>query len=208
MEQMGGGNYWDYCWKGAGAFQGERESELLSNTLQWTIRGDEHTGKAKARIGKGCSDGEQQGKGNQENCSAPRPTVSGFTVMRLAFRLSLADHPAHAHIWPDSGSFPVMHASQSRWIPAGGFLGGWQDKLWAGVSSLLLAPPEFSWLFFFLRQHCVSYQDFLLWGNSSKPLLSWLVEVGCFSHWFPNMIVTFSSWATAEADPSFIEPEA
>lgn len=77
--------------------------------------------------------------------------MSGLTVMRLAFRLSLADHPAHAHIWPDSGSFPVMHASQSRWIPAGGFLGGWQDKLWAGVSSLLLAPPEFSWLFFFFE---------------------------------------------------------
>ena len=39
------------------------------------------------------------------------------------------------------------HTSQPRWIPAQGFLGGWQDT-WSGISSLLLNPPEFSWLVF------------------------------------------------------------
>ena len=53
------------------------------------------------------------------------------------------------------------HISQSRWFPAQGFLEGWQDILWAGISSLLLAPPEFSWLAFQQQQH-VPYQDLLL----------------------------------------------
>ena len=34
-------------------------------------------------IGKGCLGREQEGQGNQENCSALWPTVSGFRVMGL-----------------------------------------------------------------------------------------------------------------------------
>ena len=50
-------------------------------------------------IGKGCPAGEQQGKGNQENCSATWLTVSGLIVMRLVSGLSLASHLA----WPIFG---------------------------------------------------------------------------------------------------------
>ena len=62
------------------------------------MTGKEHPGK------------EQQGKENQENYSTMWLTASGFTVMKLAFRLSLAYHLACAHIWSDSGSFLVVQA--------------------------------------------------------------------------------------------------
>ena len=53
------------------------------------------------------SGGEQQGKGTQENCSATWLTVSGFMVMGLDSRLSLANHS-------DSESFLVVHALFSQ----------------------------------------------------------------------------------------------
>ena len=97
---------------------------------------------------QGAPGGKQQGKGTQEKCFATWLSVSGFMVMKLVSRLSLACHLACAHIWSDSGSFLVSCASLSQnGFLVWGFLGGWQDILWAGVSSLLLAPPEFSWLF-------------------------------------------------------------
>ena len=45
--------------------------------------GDTRADKAKAFIGKGYPDGEQQGKETQENFSATWLTVSSFMVMRL-----------------------------------------------------------------------------------------------------------------------------
>ena len=52
--------------------------------------------------------GEQEGKGTQENCSATWLEVSGFMVMGLVSRLSLAN-PS------DSGSFwVVVHALLSQ----------------------------------------------------------------------------------------------
>ena len=50
---------------------------------------------------------EQQGKGTQENCSATWLTVSGFMVMGLISRLSLANHS-------DSESVLLAHASLSQ----------------------------------------------------------------------------------------------
>ena len=42
-------------------------------------------------LGKGCLGGEQQGKGTQENFSATWFAVSGFRVMGLVSKLSLAN---------------------------------------------------------------------------------------------------------------------
>lgn len=94
---------------GAGAFSGP-ESGLLSNAWKWIVWGDtgaKETHKARNFIGKGCPGGEQQGKGTQEDCSAAWLPVSGFTVMWLISRLSLANRS-------DSGSFMVARASFSQ----------------------------------------------------------------------------------------------
>ena len=65
-----------------------------------------HTCADKARdfIGKGHLGGEQEGKGTQENCSVTWLAVSGFMVMGLVSRLSLANHS-------DSESFLVVPCS-------------------------------------------------------------------------------------------------
>ena len=63
--------------------------------------------KQETFIGKGCPGGEQEGKGTQEDCSATWLAVSGFMVMGLVSRLSLANHS-------DSGSFLVACASLSQ----------------------------------------------------------------------------------------------
>ena len=51
--------------------------------------------------------GQQQGEGAQGNCSATWLAVSGFMVMGLVSRLSLANHS-------DSESFLVGHALFSQ----------------------------------------------------------------------------------------------
>ena len=58
-------------------------------------------------VGRGALGGEQQGQGTQEDCSAPQLTVSGFMLMGLASRLSLANHS-------DSGNFLVARAVLSQ----------------------------------------------------------------------------------------------
>ena len=63
--------------------------------------------KARDFIGRGHPDGEQEGKGIQENCSATWLTVLGFMLMGLVSRLSLANQF-------DSESFLVAHASFSQ----------------------------------------------------------------------------------------------
>ena len=73
---------------------------LLSNTQKWIVGGDTVLTKQEI-IAKGHLGGEQQGKGIQENCSATWLTVSGFMVMGLVSRLSLANHS-------DSESFLVV----------------------------------------------------------------------------------------------------
>ena len=61
----------------------------------------------KQTIGNRCLGGEQQGKGTQEDRSATWVTASGFMVMGLVSRLSLANYS-------DSGSFLVVHALLSQ----------------------------------------------------------------------------------------------
>ena len=63
--------------------------------------------KAGDFIGKGHLGGDQEGKGTQEDCSSTWLTVSGFMMVGLVFRLSLANHS-------DSGSFLVAHTSVSQ----------------------------------------------------------------------------------------------
>ena len=89
------------------------ESRLLSNTQKWIVRGDTCAEKADF-IGKRCLGGEQQGKGTQEDRSATWVAASGFMVMGLVSRLSLANHS-------DSGCFQGVHAiAQPRWMPSRG----------------------------------------------------------------------------------------
>ena len=85
------------------------ETGLLSNTRKWIVRGDTYAYKARDFIGKGPPGGEQEGQGTQENCSATWLAVSGFMVLGLVSRLSLANHS-------DSESSLVVHSlfSQDR----------------------------------------------------------------------------------------------
>ena len=63
--------------------------------------------KASDFTGKGHPGGEQKGKGTHENSSATWLAVSGFMVLALVSRLSLANHS-------DSESFLVVHALFSQ----------------------------------------------------------------------------------------------
>ena len=58
--------------------------------------------KQETLLGSRAPGREQQGKGSQESGSAMWLTVSGFMVMELVSRLSLANHS-------DSGAFLVSH---------------------------------------------------------------------------------------------------
>ena len=83
------------------------ETGLLSNTRKWVVRGDTCADKARDFIGKGHPGGEQEGKGTQENCSAPWLAVLGFMVMELVSRWSLGNQS-------NSESFLVAHALLSQ----------------------------------------------------------------------------------------------
>ena len=127
------------------------ERGLLSNTRKWTVRGDTRADNARDFTGKGHPGWEQQGKGNQDDCSAMWLEVSGFMVMGLFSGLSLANHS-------DSGSFLVACTSLNQdGIQREGF---WED-VWTGVSSLLLTFPKFIRLVV-TCQFRVPYQDLLL----------------------------------------------
>ena len=83
------------------------ETGLLSNTRKWVVRGDTCADKARDFIGKGHPGGEQEGKGTQENCSAPWLAVLGFMVMELVSRWSLGTQS-------NSESFLVAQALLSQ----------------------------------------------------------------------------------------------
>ena len=103
------------------------KSGILFNTWKWIVQGDR---QSKRLYWEGCTGGEQQGKGNRENCSATWLTVSGFMVMGLVSRLSLANHS-------DSGSF----LAASAWFKQDGFQrrGVWE----VGRTYRLASPPSF-----------------------------------------------------------------
>ena len=95
--------------------------------------------------------GEQQGKGAQENCSTMWLAVSGFMVIGLVSGLSLASHPACAHIWPDSGpSWGCAHFSakmNSSVMVSGrlaGHIVGWHLLPPIGPSHILQAGGSLS----------------------------------------------------------------
>ena len=90
--------YWLCCRK-RDLFQGPRVGSCL--TLRNELSEETCAEKARDFIGKGYSGKEQQSKGTQENCSVVWLVVSGFMVIGLLSRLSLASHS-------DSGSFLVL----------------------------------------------------------------------------------------------------
>ena len=99
-------------------------------------------------IGKGYPGGQQQVRETQ-NYSAIWLSVSAFLVVGLAFCVVSGQSSC---LCPYLVWLRVLHGgrciSKPRWIPEQGFLGGSQDILWAGISSLLPppSPTEFSWL--------------------------------------------------------------
>ena len=102
------------------------KSRLLYSTWKWIIRGDTCHDKARDFTGKGCSGGKQWGEGNWKNSSAMWLAVSGFMVMGLVSRLSVANHS-------DLGSFLVACTSLSQ----DGFQWeGFWESIWTGVASL------------------------------------------------------------------------
>ena len=115
----------------------------LSNTQKWIVRGDARADKPKDFVGKERLGREQGGKGTQ-NCSATWLAVSGFMVMGWVSRLSPASHLACPTFGPTQGpSWWRTHLS-AKMDSSVRVSGRWADILWAGVSSLLSAPPDFS----------------------------------------------------------------
>ena len=87
--------------------------------------------KQETLLGRGAPGREQQGKGSQENRSAMWLTVSGFMVMGLVSRLSLANHC-------DSGGFLVSQLSQDRFQTEG----FWEIGRTCGLESPLSFDPS------------------------------------------------------------------
>ena len=73
---------------------------------------DTRAGKARDFTGKGRPGGEQKDKEPQENCSASWLSVSGFMVMELVSRLSLASHSDSSPSWWPSHCSAKMDASE------------------------------------------------------------------------------------------------
>ena len=91
-----------YCHKKEDPFQGPRVGSFLM--LRNDLCEEKHTDKARGFIGKGGLGREQQVKRTRENCSATKLAGSGFMVMGLVSRLSVANIS-------DSEFFLVAHAS-------------------------------------------------------------------------------------------------
>ena len=91
--------------RGRPPFRAPRAGSYL--TLRKELSEETLADKARDFIGKGHPGGEQLGKGTQENSSAVWLAVSGFMVMGLVSRLSLANHC-------NSESFLVAHTSLSQ----------------------------------------------------------------------------------------------
>ena len=117
---------------GGGPLPGS-ENRCLFNTWKWIVKGDTYADTAEDFIGKGCRDGEPQGRG---------PESWVFTVMGLAFQIVSGQSSYLCPHWSNSRLSGGMCISQSRLFPGWGFLGGWQDIVWAGISSLLLPDPS------------------------------------------------------------------
>ena len=137
------------------------ETGLLPNTRKRIVRGDICADKARDSTGKGHPGGEQQGK--EPRSAALWLAVSGFMVMGLASRLSLANHS-------DSESFLAVHTLFSQ-MDAREDSGGWSDTWY-----LLLTFPKFFW-FIVAYYFFISYQTFLLFVTKHA-----LIDTGSISH--------------------------
>ena len=78
----------------------------------------------------------------------------------MASHLACCPYLVQLRVLPDAASI-----SQPSCIPLQSFLGGWQNILWADVSSLLLALPEFSQ---FLVAALCFFGDLLLCDSSQS----------------------------------------
>ena len=94
------------------------ETGLLSHARKWIVQGDTCADKARDFIGKGHLDGEQEGKGTQENCSVTWLAVLGFMVMGLVSHVVFSQS-FWLRVLP-SGACLV----QPRWMPDRRILGG------------------------------------------------------------------------------------
>ena len=122
----------------------EPKKGFLSNTWKWTVQGTTHADKARDFIGKGWLGREQQGKAIQENYFATWLTFSGFMVMGLISRFSLANHSD----WVFPGGACI---AQPRWKSSRRILGGGRTQgvsFWSLLNSFdgwwlssLLWPP-------------------------------------------------------------------
>ena len=86
-------------------------------TLRKELSEETHADKARDFIGRRHPGRQQQGKGTQENFSAMWLTVSGFMLIGLVSRLSLASHS-------DSVLPLGTLMAQPRWMLVRGILGG------------------------------------------------------------------------------------
>ena len=92
------------------------ESGLLSNAWKWIVQGDTRADKARDFIGEGCSEGEQQGKGTQENCHVAHSLR--FYGNGVSFQV-VSEQSFWLRVLP--GGAPIV---QPRWIPVRRILGG------------------------------------------------------------------------------------
>ena len=90
-------------------------------TLRKELSEETHADKARDFIGRRHLGRQQQGKGTQENFSSMWLTVSGFMLIGLVSRLSLASH--------SDSVFPLgTHMAQPRWMLVRGILGGGRTR--------------------------------------------------------------------------------
>ena len=121
--------------------------------------------------------GKWQGKGTRENCSAKAHSLR-FYVNGISFQSCLWSVILLVLTFGlTQGPFLSTCIFQPRWILAWGFLGGWLI-LWAGISSLILASPKFSWLVFHSNtgstEFLIGWNLFCETAHSSSYYLTWL----------------------------------
>ena len=123
-------------------------SWALSSTQKWTVHGDPRADTAEDFTGRGTQvESSRVRKPGGRLCHGAYGLQ--FYGNGAGFQVVSGQSSSLCPLWSNSGPSWWHVIYQPRWIPAWGFLGGWQDIFWAGISSLLLASPKFSRLVFF-----------------------------------------------------------
>lgn len=111
------------------------------------VRGESSDDKEKRVYWKGRPGRKPQGEETGGLFCHVAHSLSGLTVTGLpSFGVAsgrsscLCPYLVQLRVLPDSTHLSDKMVSCMR------FLGNWWDILWAGISSLLSAPPKFSWL--------------------------------------------------------------